>query len=292
MNADPGLSSDPRALLGTLADKLRAGALIPYLGPGVLDAGPLPCPVPTTPTDLALALNAKVAVPGRIRGNLWSSAQFIETKRHRLTLDRVLADLFKEPVPVAPFHRWLAGLPGLPLVVDSWYDDALARAFGEIRGQDATSTPSWGQVQGINRQALRAEAFFTAHAPDGQPAPDSAPASWPTVLYKPHGSIWPAGNLLISDSDYVEALTEIDIQTPIPPVVQERRQGRGFLFLGCRFDDQLSRTYARQILKRSGGPHWAVIDAALTRNEERFLEELSITPLPLPTPDALAALMA
>jgi hypothetical protein len=46
-------------------------------------------------------------------------------------------------------------------------------------------------------------------------------------------------NFLVSDSDYVEVLTEIDIQTPIPAVVQQRRTGRNFLFLGCRFSNQL-----------------------------------------------------
>ena len=32
--------------------------------------------------------------------------------------------------------------------------------------------------------------------------------------------------------------------------VQARRTGRPFLFLGCRFDDQMLRIFARQIAKR------------------------------------------
>ncbi len=60
---------------------------------------------------------------------------------------------------------------------------------------------------------------------------------WDTILYKPHGSIAPAKNFLITDADYVEVLTEIDIQTPIPDEVKARRTGRNFLFLGCRFND-------------------------------------------------------
>ena len=70
-----------------------------------------------------------------------------------------------------------------------------------------------------------------------------------TLVYKPIGGHQPAGNYLVSDSDYVEVLTEIDIQTPIPPEVQALRSGRNFLFLGCRFDDQLTRSFARQIMK-------------------------------------------
>jgi hypothetical protein len=78
-----------------------------------------------------------------------------------------------------------------------------------------------------------------------------------TVLYKPWGGHAPAGNYLVSDSDFVEVLTEIDIQTPIPPMVQQRRAALGFVFLGCRFNDQLPRAFARQIMKRrrtSTGP--------------------------------------
>ena len=41
-------------------------------------------------------------------------------------------------------------------------------------------------------------------------------SDWKTLLYQPLGSVWPARNFLVSDSDFVEVLTEIDIQTPIP----------------------------------------------------------------------------
>jgi hypothetical protein len=76
---------------------------------------------------------------------------------------------------------------------------------------------------------------------------------WPTLLYQPLGSVAPAANFLVSDSDFVEVLTEIDIQTPIPQAVQQLRTNRGFLFLGCRFSTQLERIFAHQIIKRSSG---------------------------------------
>ena len=60
-------------------------------------------------------------------------------------------------------------------------------------------------------------------------------------------------------------LTEIDIQTPIPPKVLALRTGHHFLYLGCRLNDQLQRTFARQIMKRSSDQHWAVLPGELTR---------------------------
>nr|WP_249817713.1 SIR2 family protein [Bradyrhizobium sp. 145] len=50
-------------------------------------------------------------------------------------------------------------------------------------------------------------------------------------------------------------MTEIGIRTPVPDLIKERRNGRSFLFFGCRFNDRLSAIYARQITKRSADVH-------------------------------------
>ena len=97
-------------------------------------------------------------------------------------------------------------------------------------------------------------------------------------------------NFLVSDTDFVEVLTEIDIQTPIPAIVQQLRTDRHFLFLGCRFSTQLERTFARQIMKRSSDLHWAVLPGELTRNEARFLAEQNIKRIDMPL-DAFARLL-
>jgi SIR2-like domain len=112
------------------------------------------------------------------------------------------------------------------------------------------------------------------------------------VLYEPLGSVAPTGNFIVSDSDYVEVLTEIDIQTPIPEIVQQRRTGRGFVFLGCRFSTQLERIIARQIIKRSSDRHWAVLPETPTRNEQRFLVECGIARLDISLAEFETAMVA
>jgi hypothetical protein len=94
----------------------------------------------------------------------------------------------------------------------------------------------------------------------------------------------------VSDSDYVEVLTEIDIQTPIPGAVQRLRTGRNFLFLGCRFAMRLDRLFARQIMKRSSAKHWAVLPDEPTRNEARFLAEQNIERIDMPLSQFVDAL--
>ena len=69
--------------------------------------------------------------------------------------------------------------------------------------------------------------------------------------------------------------------------MQERRTGRNFLYLGCRFDQEIQRTFARQIAKRSSDKHWAVIQGELSKNEARFLELQNITRLDLPLDEAV-----
>jgi len=253
------------AIIAALAEK----RVIPYLGPGML-ALTVEKTVPATAVALAEQLAAKTTLPFKIRKNLTAAAQYIENFKHRKTLVTLMNEAFAHKAEPAPLHRHLATLQ-LPLIVDAWYDGTMATALAGQQG--------WGMLQGVSR-AEHGDQWVKYYLPDGSPVDEVQAQQWRTVLYQPIGCVSPAGNYIVSDSDYVEVLTEIDIQSPIPALVQERRKGRGFLFLGCRFDSQLTRSYARQIMKRSGnGPHWAVLPGELAKNEERFLQEQNITRL-------------
>ena len=72
--------------------------------------------------------------------------------------------------------------------------------------------------------------------------------------------------------------------------MKERRARLGFVFPGCRFNDQLPRAFARQVMKRSAGPHYAVLPDEPTRMEARFLAEQGITRIALPLADVAAVL--
>jgi hypothetical protein len=160
--------------LARLGEEVAAGRLIAYLGPGLLGGD---APVPAGARDLSRLLAAGAPVPGRIRDNLWHTAQYIETHRHRMTLDRLAAEAFRAPVPPRPLHRWLAGLD-VPLIVDTWYDGAMTAA---LAGRD-----DWGVVQGASKARRVDEApWFRAFDPRGRECPAEAAAAWRTVVYKP-----------------------------------------------------------------------------------------------------------
>lgn len=272
--------ADAEAALASIGVRLRDGKVVPYLGPGL---AALSKPnVPMTPEALAEFFGTKVALPRRAKGNAWAAAQHIESMKHRSTVTALMAEAFGPAVEPTEFHRCLASLR-LPMIVDTWYDGAMRAALG--------SSGDWGEIQGITRAGIGEDRWYRFYDSAGRETDRTAAETWTTVLYKPHGSAVPARNFLISDADYVEALTEIDIQTPIPDVVKNRRTERSFLFIGCRFNDQLLRTYARQVMKRSAAAHYVIVEPdSLTKNEVRFFATQGMTPVGVPLARAVEIL--
>jgi hypothetical protein len=274
--------NDAEAALADVAARLRAGMIVPYLGPGLTELSK-PA-VPMNPEALAAFFGTKVALPRRAKGNAWAAAQHIESNKHRSTVTALMAEAFSPPVEPTPLHHYLASLR-LPMIVDTWYDGAMRAALSVRK--------DWGEVQGITRAGIGEDRWYRFYDGAGSETDRSAANAWTTLLYKPHGSVSPAKNFLISDADYVEVLTEIYIQTPIPDAVKDRRTDRSFVFIGCRFNDQLLRTYARQITKRSSGLHFALVEPeTLSKNELRFLVSQGLMPIAVPLQRAAEILSA
>jgi hypothetical protein len=276
-------------ILRRVAEDVAEGRIAPYLGPEVLTLTPGGSPVPASPAALCAFIEAKIAVPRRAKGNLWSVAQFVEQRRFRASVVAMMVEAFAATPRDNPVHQWLAQIRP-PLIVDSWYDDSMQASLARTSGPGGSGASDWGLIQAVSQAEEWIGTWTKTFSPSGESLDESAASSWRTVLYKPHGAIRPHKSFLLTDADYVEALTEIDIQTPIPDEVKLRRTDRGFLFLGCRFDDQTLRIYARQIMKRSGGPHYAVLSGGLTRMEQRFLAEQGIIRIDAPLESAIELL--
>jgi hypothetical protein len=273
--------ADAEASLADVATQLRAGTIVPYLGPGLAESQKPAAPM--NPEALAAFFGTKVALPRRAKGNAWAAAQHIESYKHRSTVTALMSEAFATPVEPTALHRYLASLR-LPMIVDSWYDGAMRAALGE--------RSDWGEIQGITRAGIGEDRWYRFYDAAGKEADRAVANGWKTLLYKPHGSVAPAKNFLISDADYVEVLTEIDIQTPIPDAVKDRRTERNFVFIGCRFNDQLLRTYARQIIKRSGAMHYVIVEPEkLSRNEIKFFISQGLTPIAMPLDRAVEILL-
>jgi len=277
-----GILPDRKTWFERVRAELHAGRLAPYLGPGLLSLAPS-ASVPDSYEKLAEFLGTKVTLPRRARGNAWAAAQFVESRQHRASVTALMKQAFAAEVAPLPIHRLLVDLAP-PLIVDTWYDDALRQAFA--------GKADWVEVQGITRAGVGEARWFRAYDAAGESLPIEAASAAKTLVYKPHGGVRPAGNFLITDADYVEVLTEIDIQSPIPECVRQRRTDVGFLFLGCHFNDQMLRTYARQIQKRSRGPNYAIFEhEQLTRMEQRFAAEIGLDIMVCPIQEAVERLL-
>jgi len=270
------------AAINSISESMSEGNAIPYLGPGVLSLGEAGHQLPGSHSALVGHLTSKSSVPHKLRTNLTATAQFIENFKHRTTVTSAMTEAFNMEAQPTTLHTLFMNMPFLPLVVHAWYDDLPQKAM--------RSRSDWGMAQGVS-QAEHYGNWVNYFDADGTHAgvESSGHENWETLLYQPLGSVWPARNFLVSDSDFVEVLTEIDIQTPIPQSVQELRKGKSFLFLGCRFSTQMERMFARQIMKRSSEKHWAVLPEEPTRNEAHFLEQFNIERIAMPLDEFVAA---
>lgn len=273
------------AALDAIKTTLSEGRLIPYLGPGTLALCGDKVPLPAGPEPLVAKLTAKATVPHKIRKNLSAAAQYIENFKHRKTISSVMTDAFKAQVDPVNLHTFLASHPKMPLVVHAWYDNLMLQAM------IANKTNRWGYAQAVSHAEHLATWVHYFNA-DGsivdKEAELTTAETWESMLYQPIGCVTPESNFLVSDSDYVEVLTEIDIQTPIPDKVKEIRTGRNFLFLGCRFSTQVERIFAFQIMKRSSEKHWAVLPEEPTKNEIKFLKRYNIERIETPLAEFVA----
>jgi hypothetical protein len=268
---------------------LEAGTVVPYLGNGIWATASAPPAHPADHMQLVAKLTERVTVSHKLRKNLTGAAQYIENFKHRKTLVGLMNTAFVGKARPDELHDFIASLHKLPLVVDAWYDDAMQQALAQ--SQAIAKFENWGQVQGVSQAEHHGE-WVRYYNAQGELSDADTAKKWQTLLYRPLGSSSPANNYIVSDSDYVEILTEIDIQTPIPEAVQQRRAGKNFLFLGCRFACQLDRIFALQIMKRSSGKHWALIEDELTKNETRFLQKQNITRLDIPISALLSIAVA
>jgi hypothetical protein len=254
--------------IGEIARLWKDGSLVVYLGPDLFVDPP---GFPTSEAELCARLCEKVTVPGRLKGKLHESAQYIESYKHRKTLTSLMGEIFSKEADAAPVHRILSEFP-LPLVVDTWFSTISSKSLVQ---------PGDIQISAVSRAEYRDQWYrIDRKTTDGwEPADKST--SFGRVLYRPFGTMIPNVEVLVSDADFVEVLTEIDIQTPLPEWVKTHRTGRHFLFLGCHFDDQTTRMFARQIMKRSSNRHFVVTDGPILPKEGRFYEQEGIAVLPL-----------
>lgn len=251
---------------------IREGAIVPYLGPGVLaDVRSVADgrPMPADSDSLILAMNDGKPMSPKLMYEFPRAAMNVELKRGRQTVTRFLVRSYGETAWTrAAFHDWLAALQPR-YVIDINRDTQL---------QDGYAAVPHTLVVGIARIG-GTEYRFKIFAWDGaayrEVAPEAVDPALP-VLFKPMGTPRPEPHFIASDADYVDYITELMGGFAVPSFVKAMRPGKRYLFLGMRFNRDSERMVMSDLIYGAGAPAgWALIPQP-TDKERRFLARMGI----------------
>jgi hypothetical protein len=270
---------------GEIADLLKQGQVVPFLGAGVnlgtraegakwneATSDFLP-----SAAELSRYLARRISFPStdaRDCDDLAKVASYFVETSARLRLRERLQHVFDRDCQPSQIHHYLAGLArhvkdgklqGTPLlIVTTNYDDLVEQAFEQAdppRPYDLVVYPT-------DREDVGASVLLWKH---GAVEPEAIPPKrlfvdldTTNVIYKMHGSVGRGGNNLdsyvITEEDYVDFLSRMTSQGAVPALFMRYFRSRHFLFLGYGLQDwnlrvvlKNLRTILPKVEEESGG---------------------------------------
>lgn len=273
-----------------LIEGVRSGAIVPYLGPGVLadvtntESGDA---IPADSDSLILAMNDGKPMAARLMYEFPRAAMDVELKRGRGALHRFLDTTYGDGQwSRSALHDWLSTIKP-PYIVDINRDTQLQEIYAD--------TPHT-LIRGIARVG-GTDYRFSIHHYDGETYSANeidqcdVDPSLP-VLFKPMGSPLPDATYIASDADFVDYITELMGGFAIPDFVKSYRKGKQYLFLGLRMTRDTERMVLSDFIYAAGKPAgWALI-AEPNDKERRFCKRQNIEIIEAEVIDLLAAASA
>lgn len=224
--------------------RLKAGEVVPYLGPEVLKGVIAPstgAPLPVDDQSLILAMTGGQPMSPRLMYEFSRAAMHLENKKGRSFIERFMTKTYGgEGWTPAPIHRWLASL-NLPYIIDCNRDSLLQQCYADrahtlVVGCARLIGTSYRfelyQWQGDHYQAITQEDVN----------PDLP------VLFKPLGTPTPKATYIASDADFVDYITELMGGFAIPDWLKVQRKGCRYLFLGMHFSRDTERMVMSDII--------------------------------------------
>ncbi len=257
-----------------LIEGIKSGAVVPYVGPGVLadvtntETGE---PMPAGSDSLILAMNNGRPMNPRLMYEFPRAAMDVELKRGRKAVHKFLEATYADiPWTRAAFHDWLAEIKP-PYVVDINRDTQLQQSYAD--------TPHT-LIRGIARIA-GTDYRFCIHHYDGEKYSEKeidqseVDPSLP-VLFKPMGSPWPDATYIASDADYVDYITELMGGFAIPDFLKKYRMGKQYLFIGVPMTRDTERMVLSDFIYGAGEPAgWALLPEPNDK-ERRFCKKMKL----------------
>jgi hypothetical protein len=238
---------------GVIADLLKKGDVVPFLGAGV-NFGMRPEPKSKWESKGSNFLPSGVELSNFLAGESGFPAEdedemadlakvssyFVETAA-RSVLCEYLHDIFDRDFEPTSIHNYLAELGRTTplLIVTTNYDDLTERAFNRL------GLPFDLVVHPTDRKDVEASILWWKH---GAQEPEAVPPNQffidlksTTVIYKMHGTVDRAtakwDSYVITEDDYIDFLSRMTGQTAVPAQFMRHFRTRHFLFLGYGLRD-------------------------------------------------------
>jgi len=250
----------------SIAEKLAAGRMIPFLGAGANladrgdEAWALGRPFLPNGSELADHLIARGHYPMPGDRDLLRVSQYVDAERGEGDLYLYLREVFDADYAPTSLHRLLARvarhldelrLPQLVLATTN-YDDLIERALAD---EGLEFDVVWYDA----RQKSRAHGRFIHRAPGGEAVPITRPnkyAGLPVTLARPavlklHGCLDRADerddSYVITEDSYIDYLSGGDLGALLPIAIWQRMTSSSFLFLGYALRDWNLRVILNRI---------------------------------------------
>lgn len=251
---------------------IKAGKIVPYLGPGVLkgvthqETG---ADMPADSESLILAMNGGKPMAPRLMYEFPRAAMDLELKKGRSYVNKFLDTTYSDPNWTrAPFHDWLATIKPA-YVIDVNRDTQLQASYAD--------TPHT-LIRGIARIG-GTDYRFKLHAYDGKAYKevpiDDVDTSLP-ILFKPMGSPIPDATYIASDADYVDYITELMGGFGLPKFLKEYRKGKQYLFIGLPMNRDTERMVLSDIIYAADQPAGWVLIPQPNDKERRFCKKMGL----------------
>jgi SIR2-like domain len=263
----------------SVAEKLAAGRMIPFLGAGanLCDRGDLVwesgSPFLPSGAELAAYLAARGRYPEPDDHNLVRISQYLEAARGEDELYLYLREIFKSGCPPTSLHRLLAtvarhladsGGPHLVSITTN-YDDLLEQALTE-EGLDFDVV--WYEAKTHSQE----RGHFRHRAPGKRPVAISRPNKYkalPIELERPavlklHGCTDQQSadddSYVITEDSYIDYLSGGDIGALIPIALWQRLTSSSMLFLGYSMADWNLRVVLNRVwgARKLAAKSWSI----------------------------------
>lgn len=247
---------DNSSMIRDILAALRAGEVVPYLGPGALrgvvdrQSGKA---IPADSDSLILAMTGGQPMAPRLMYEFPRAAMHLENKKGRSFVERFLTQTYGgDNWTPSPLHQWLAD-QRLPYVIDCNRDTQLQRCYA-----DRAHT----LVVGAARLAATPYRFDLYQWDAGSYRPlalEEVDAGLP-VLFKPLGTPLPKPSYVASDADFVDYITELMGGFAVPAWLKLQRRNKRYLFLGMRFNRDTERMVMSDLIHDAASPAgWALL---------------------------------